>query len=162
MVSKDHYATLGVTRNADVFVIRAAYCALAKRYHPDTAKEPKETAEALFRQIHEAYEILSDTRQRTAYDHDLGHPAVRTNNSYFDRSAAPEPDRLTSRTQETRNDRQHNPRRNRHRRGPLAVAIDKGKDLAIAVFMILVGGVLLFGLIGVVLIALQIVVDTIG
>jgi hypothetical protein len=42
------------------------------------------------------------------------------------------------------------------------VAIDKGKDLAIAVFMILVGGVLLFGLIGVVLIALQIVVDTIG
>jgi DnaJ-class molecular chaperone len=166
MAAEDHYATLGVTRDADVIVIRAAYRALAKRYHPDTAKEPKETAEAVFRKINEAYEILSDARRRAAHDFYLDQRAAtkpdrRTYDSYFDRRAAAEPDRRASGPQEVRNGRQRKARRHRHRRGRLAAALNKGKDFALAVFLVLVGGVVLLGLIVVVLIAYQIGFDMI-
>jgi DnaJ-class molecular chaperone len=166
MAAEDHYATLGVSRDADVIAIRAAYRALAKRYHPDTAKEPKETAEALFRKINEAYEILSDSRRRAAHDFYLDQrvatkPDRRTYDSYFDRRAAAEPDRRASGPQEARNGRQPEHRRNRHRRGRVAAAIDKGKDLALAAFTISVAGVLLFGFIFLVLLAYQIVSDMI-
>jgi DnaJ-like protein len=46
----------------------AAYLALAGRYHPDVVKEPKDAAEAHFRKIEEAHEILRDALQRWAYD----------------------------------------------------------------------------------------------
>lgn len=65
---KDYYAILGVNRNAEDVVIKAAYKALAQRYHPDKYKGPKHTANQKIREINEAYEILHDPVQRKKYD----------------------------------------------------------------------------------------------
>ncbi len=66
--SKDYYATLGVLPTAEDVVIRAAYKALAQRYHPD--RNPSDKAEATRRmaEINEAYAILSDPARRREYD----------------------------------------------------------------------------------------------
>ena len=64
---KDYYDMLGVTRNASEKVIKAAYRKLARRYHPDTNKGNKE-AEEKFKEINEAYEVLSDPVKRKRYD----------------------------------------------------------------------------------------------
>jgi plasmid stabilization system protein ParE len=68
MSNLDHYVVLGVPRIADAAMIRAAYVALAKRYHPDIATGDAVLAAANFRQITEAYETLSDPDRRAAYD----------------------------------------------------------------------------------------------
>jgi molecular chaperone DnaJ len=70
MVAGDFYETLGVPRNADEKEIRKAYRNLARKYHPDVCKEPG--AEARFKEINEAYSVLSDQQKRTQYDQ-LGH-----------------------------------------------------------------------------------------
>jgi curved DNA-binding protein CbpA len=62
---KDYYATLGLTPSADAVVIRAAYRALAQRYHPDKAGS---SDNARMAEINEAYEILSDPQKRAEYD----------------------------------------------------------------------------------------------
>lgn len=64
----DHYEVLGVRNDADIVVIRAAYRALAKRYHPDTSKEPRHLAEASFKKINTAFSVLSDPQNREIYD----------------------------------------------------------------------------------------------
>lgn len=65
---KDYYAILGVVSSAEDVVIRAAYRALAQRYHPDRySGDPARMAE-----INEAYNILSDAEKRKAYDHSRG------------------------------------------------------------------------------------------
>jgi DnaJ-class molecular chaperone len=71
MTAIDHYVALGVARDADPEVIRAAYRALAKKYHPDSSSD--KTAEALmrFRQISDAHSILSDESARAEYDESL-------------------------------------------------------------------------------------------
>lgn len=66
---KDYYAALGVERTATQAQIKSAYRKLARKYHPDVSKEPN--AEAKFKDVAEAYEALSDTGRRAAYD-DLG------------------------------------------------------------------------------------------
>jgi curved DNA-binding protein CbpA len=65
---KDYYATLGVLPSAEDIVVRAAYKALAQRYHPD--RNPGVIAEATRRmaEINEAFEILSDATKRKEYD----------------------------------------------------------------------------------------------
>jgi len=68
---ESHYEVLGVARSADGQIIRAAYRVLAKRYHPDVATGAKDKAAARFRSIQEAYEVLSDARQRADYDAQL-------------------------------------------------------------------------------------------
>lgn len=68
MSNLDHYVVLGVPRIADAAMIRAAYVALAKRYHPDVATGDVTLAAANFRQITEAYETLADPDRRAAYD----------------------------------------------------------------------------------------------
>jgi DnaJ-class molecular chaperone len=65
---RDYYATLGVTADADQEVIRAAFRALAKKYHPDTASDASPAASARFREITEAHAILSNPSTRAAYD----------------------------------------------------------------------------------------------
>lgn len=63
----DPYAILGVARDADDEIIRAAYRALAKRYHPDTTEDEAQTTER-FRQIAAAYDVLRDSGRRALYD----------------------------------------------------------------------------------------------
>ncbi len=64
---KDHYKTLGVSHSATPTEIRKAYRTLAVKYHPD--KNPDNSlAEAAFKEIQEAYSILSNPEKRTLYD----------------------------------------------------------------------------------------------
>jgi curved DNA-binding protein len=66
MEFKDYYAALGLQRSADPDEIKRAYRKLARKYHPDVSKEPD--GEARFKNVAEAYEVLSDTQRRAAYD----------------------------------------------------------------------------------------------
>jgi molecular chaperone DnaJ len=70
---RDYYEVLGVARAATEDDIRKAYRRLARQFHPDLNKEPE--AEAQFKEINEAYEVLSDTSKRSSYDR-FGHAAV--------------------------------------------------------------------------------------
>jgi DnaJ-class molecular chaperone len=63
---KDYYGILGVPRNADDKAIKSAYRKLARKYHPDVAKGKE--AEERFREVTEAYEVLSDPEKRRRYD----------------------------------------------------------------------------------------------
>ncbi len=69
MKFKDYYQTLGVPRDASADDIKHAYRRLARKHHPDLNKEPE--AEAHFKEIGEAYEVLKDAEKRAAYD-DVG------------------------------------------------------------------------------------------
>lgn len=62
----DYYEVLGVNRSASQQDIQRAYRKLARRYHPDINKDPG--AEDRFKQINEAYEVLSDEKKRARYD----------------------------------------------------------------------------------------------
>jgi DnaJ-class molecular chaperone len=64
---KDYYETLGVSRTATADEIRKAFRKLARQYHPDVAKN-KVQAEAKFKEINEAYEVLGDPEKRKKYD----------------------------------------------------------------------------------------------
>jgi len=64
---KDYYATLGVKRDAKAEEIRKAYRHLARKHHPDVNPGNK-SAEEKFKQLSEAYEILSDEKKRKIYD----------------------------------------------------------------------------------------------
>ena len=69
--SKDYYATLGVAKNADPQVIRAAYRALAKKLHPDSSLDKSPEALQKFRELSDAHSILSDPQLRSLYDAEL-------------------------------------------------------------------------------------------
>ena len=65
---KDYYRILGVLNDAEDIVIRAAYKALAQRYHPDRWAGEKIEAERRMAEINEAYAVLSDPKRRQDYD----------------------------------------------------------------------------------------------
>src|SRR5437870_908088 len=67
MAEKDYYDILGVKKNATEEEIKKAYRSLAKKYHPDKNKGNKE-AENKFKEISEAYAVLSDQEKRQQYD----------------------------------------------------------------------------------------------
>ena len=74
-MAQDYYQLLGVERSADGPAIKSAFRKLAMKYHPD--RNPgDEAAEAKFKEINEAYEILSDEQKRSAYDR-FGHAAFQ-------------------------------------------------------------------------------------
>ena len=70
---RDYYEVLGVSKSASDSDIKKAYRKLAKQYHPDANPDNKE-AEAKFKEITEAYEVLSDADKKSAYDR-YGHAA---------------------------------------------------------------------------------------
>ena len=73
MAKQDYYETLGVNRNASDDELKKAYRKLAKKYHPDSNKDNPE-AEKKFKEVSEAYEVLSDKSKRQTYDQ-FGHSA---------------------------------------------------------------------------------------
>lgn len=77
MAKRDYYDILGVSRNASDDEIKKAYRKLAIKYHPDKNPGDKE-AEAKFKEISEAHEILSDKQKRACYDQ-FGHAGVGGN-----------------------------------------------------------------------------------
>ena len=70
---RDYYQVLGVTRSASQDDIRTKFRRLALEYHPDRNKAPH--AEEKFKEINEAYQVLTDPKKRSQYDH-LGHAGV--------------------------------------------------------------------------------------
>ena len=103
---KDYYAVMGVERDAAQDEIKRAYRKLARKYHPDVSKEPD--AEARFKELGEAYEVLKDPEKRAAYDKlgkDWGRIFVRRRTGTKDSSStaanSPAPLRKTSATSST-------------------------------------------------------------
>ena len=74
MSKRDYYEVMGVQRNASEAEIKKAYRRLAMKHHPDRNPDDH-TAEVAFKEAKEAYEILSDTQKRAAYDQ-FGHAGV--------------------------------------------------------------------------------------
>ena len=70
---RDYYEVLGVSRDADDASIKKAYRSLAKKYHPDMNPGDSE-AEAKFKEVNEAYDVLSDSEKKAQYDQ-FGHAA---------------------------------------------------------------------------------------
>ncbi len=73
MAKRDYYEVLGIAKGADEKEIKRAYKRLAMKYHPDRTKGDKESEEK-FKEVNEAYEVLSDSTKRQAYDQ-YGHRA---------------------------------------------------------------------------------------
>jgi len=73
MAKRDYYEVLGVTKNSNETEVKKAYRNLARTYHPDVSKE--ENAETKFKEISEAYEVLSDPNKKARYDQ-FGHEGV--------------------------------------------------------------------------------------
>ena len=69
---RDYYEVLGVSKTATDEELKKAFRKLAKQYHPDANPNNKEEAEAKFKEVNEAYEVLSDKQKRNMYDQ-FGH-----------------------------------------------------------------------------------------
>jgi molecular chaperone DnaJ len=75
MAKRDYYEVLGVPRDATPDQLKTAFRKLARQYHPDVSDDPD--AEEKFKEINEAYAVLSDSDKRAAYDR-FGHSGVNT------------------------------------------------------------------------------------
>ena len=89
-INKNYYAILGVLPTAEDIVVRAAYKALAQRYHPDRYQGPVEDANRLMKEINEAFSVLSNPAIKAQYDKQRKQSA-EPENGYFDEKADNEP-----------------------------------------------------------------------
>ena len=85
---RDYYDVLGISRDADAAAIKRAYRKLAKKYHPDSNPGDK-TAEQMFKDVNEAYDVLSDPKKKKLYDQ-FGHAAFDETAGYGQGAAASE------------------------------------------------------------------------
>jgi molecular chaperone DnaJ len=91
MSKRDYYEVLGVPKNATQEELKKAYRQMARKYHPDVSQE--QGAEDKFKEVNEAYEILSDEQKRGMYDR-FGHAGLGSSGGFggntggFDFSAA--------------------------------------------------------------------------
>jgi molecular chaperone DnaJ len=76
MAKRDYYEVLGIGKNASADEIKQAYRRLTLKYHPDRNPEDQKQAEEKFKEICEAYEVLSDPQKRQTYDQ-FGHEGLR-------------------------------------------------------------------------------------
>lgn len=74
MAKRDYYEVLGISKSASQEDIKSAFRKLARQYHPDVSQEPD--AEERFKEVNEAYGVLSDDQKRAAYDR-FGHAGVQ-------------------------------------------------------------------------------------
>jgi molecular chaperone DnaJ len=81
MDKRDYYEVLGVERNVDKEALKRAFRKLAQKYHPDVNKTAE--AEALFKEINEAYQVLSDDQKRAVYDR-FGHAGLQGAGGFSD------------------------------------------------------------------------------
>ena len=80
MSKRDYYEVLGVGKDVDGKELKKAYRKLAMKHHPDRNPGDKQ-AESAFKEISEAYEVLSDSQKRTAYDQ-FGHDGVNAQSGF--------------------------------------------------------------------------------
>ena len=78
-MARDYYEVLGVSRTATVAEIKKAFRQLAREYHPDVSQHAD--ADERFKEINEAYEVLSDQDKRARYDQ-FGHAGVQGGNGF--------------------------------------------------------------------------------
>lgn len=78
MAKRDYYEVLGINKEATEEEIKKAFRKLARQYHPDVNKENPKEAEVKFKEINEAYSVLTDPQKRAAYDQ-FGHAASDPN-----------------------------------------------------------------------------------
>lgn len=88
------YSVLGIHNSASKDEIRKAYRTLARKYHPDSNPGNKE-AEEKFKEINDAYVILSDEKKKEQYDHDASMRASSTNEEVFQKKAGQRNTRTT-------------------------------------------------------------------
>ncbi len=88
MAGKDYYQILGVSENASGDEIKKAYRKLAKKYHPDANKGSKE-AEQKFKEVSEAYHVLSDEKKRAQYDQMRKYGGIPFGQGAYTRQGAP-------------------------------------------------------------------------
>ena len=88
MADRDYYEVLGVARDATADQIKKAYRGLARKHHPD-ANPGDKTAEAKFKEVQNAYDILSDKDKRARFDQ-FGHAAFDAGSPFGPRSGGSE------------------------------------------------------------------------
>ena len=76
MAKRDYYETLGISRDVSSEDIKKAYRRLAVKYHPDKNRDNSKEAEEKFKEVSEAYKILSDGEKRKIYD-EYGHAGLQ-------------------------------------------------------------------------------------
>src|SRR5207253_5649407 len=75
MAKRDYYDVLGVSRGASADEIKKAHRKLARQYHPDMNKSNSPATTEMFKEVQEAYDVLSEPERRKAYDK-FGHAGV--------------------------------------------------------------------------------------